>query len=261
VVTRDPAEGLSVDGVIVTGVAAERVPGVYRAAVADCTGRLPAVFGARLHSVYLYGSVATGQARPPESDLDLVAVWRSEVIPDEAGVVSGELSVRYAGLVREVSLASATLAQVLAADRAGLGMRCFLRHYCLCLTGTDLRATLPPCRPSRAVADGFNDDPAALVQRWRALLAAARTPTEIAAVARAAARKLLVVAATLESVEHGGWTTDRATAAALLTTHHPEWTRTAERALAWSTNPGLPTTDQVHQLLRLGDWLATRPTA
>jgi hypothetical protein len=258
-VTRDPAEGLSADGVIVTGAAADRVPGVYRPAVADCTGALSAAFGARLHSVYLYGSVATGQARPPQSDLDLAAVWTSEVVPGEVAGVIGELSVRHAGLVREVSLASSTLAQVLAADRGGLGMRCFLRHYCLWLAGTDLRATLPPCRPSRAVADGFNDDPGALVRGWRSRLAAAQTPTEVAAVARAAARKLLLVSATLESVEHGGWTTDRATAAALLAAHHPEWTLVAERAVRWCTDPGRPQTEDVRQLLRLGDWLAARP--
>jgi uncharacterized protein len=245
--------------VIVTGVAAESVPRAYRLAVADCTGTLSTVFGARLHSVYLYGSVATGQARPPGSDLDLAVVWRSDVAAGEVAAVAGELSVRHAALVREVSLAPSTLAQVRADDCAGLGMRCFLRHYCVWLAGTDLRPTLPPCRPTRAVADGFNDDVGNLTRRWRSELAAARTTTEVAALARRAARKLLLVTATLESVEHGGWTTDRATGAALLATHHPEWTVIAERALSWCTDPGLPRADDVHQLLQLGDWLATRP--
>lgn len=258
-VTRDPAEGVGADGAIVTGAAVDRVPAAYRPVVADCTDVLSTVFGDRLHSVYLYGSVATGQARPPGSDLDVTAVWTSDVDPGEVASVAAGLSARHAALVREVSVGSSTLAQVLADDRDGFGMRCFLRHYCVCLAGTDLRPTLPPCRPSRAVADAFNDDPPVLVRRWRSELAAARTPAEVAAVARAAARKLLVVTATLESVEHGGWTTDRTTGAALLAAHHPEWTVIARLALGWCTDPGQPAARDVAQLLDLGDWLAARP--
>jgi hypothetical protein len=257
-VTRDPAEGVSPEGVIVTGAAAERVPAVYRPVVADCVDLLMSLFGDRLHSLYLYGSVATGQARPPGSDLDLVPVWLSDPEPG-AVAAAAQLSARHAALVREVSLASCTLAEVLAETRDGLGMRCFLRHYCVWLAGVDLRPSLLPCRPSRAVADGFNDDVAALVRRWRSDVDAASTTAEVAAVARAAARKLLLVAATLESAEHGGWTTDRATGAALLAAYHPEWTAVAERALSWCADPDQPRTDEVRQLLNLGDWLATRP--
>lgn len=150
---RDPAEGVTADGLIRTGAPADRVPAAYRPVVVDCTARLVEAFGGRLHGLYLYGSVATGQARPPGSDLDLLPVWASEV---DAG--------------------------------------------------------------------------------------------EVAA-----------VAATLESAEHGGWTTDRATGAALLAEHHPEWTDTARQALRWITEVGEPDEVDVRRLLDLGDWLATRP--
>ncbi|MGH3430073.1 MAG: hypothetical protein ACRDQZ_21310, partial [Mycobacteriales bacterium] len=96
-------------------------------------------------------------------------------------------------------------------------------------------------------------------QQWRSELDAAQTTAEVAAVARAAARKLLLVAATLESAEHGGWTTDRLTAATLLATHHPRWTAVANLAVGWCTDPGEPGAETVRQLLDLGDWLAARP--
>jgi uncharacterized protein len=260
--TRDADEGLDADGVIVTGAAVGRIAAVYRPVVADCAGVLREVFGGQLHSLYIYGSVATGQARPPDSDLDLAPVWVSAVPAADVRPVAADLSARHVGVVREVSLACSTRAEVLADSREGLGMRCFLRHYCVCLTGVDLRPSLPPCAPSRAVADGLNDDVGALVRRWRSELHAARTPDQVAAVARAAARKLLLVTATLESVEHGGWTTDRATGAALLTEHHPQWTAVAGLALSWCAGPpGPPGPDaqDVRRLLDLGDWLATRP--
>lgn len=257
--TRDPAEGVNADGVIVTGAAPERIPAGYRPVLTDCTNLLGKVFGDRLHSLYVYGSVATGQARPPRSDLDLMAVWSSETAADEAAAAATELSARHAALVREVALASSTLVEVLADDRDGLGLRCFLRHYCVWLAGSDLRPSLRPCTPSRAVADGFNDDVRALVKRWRADLDAAHTTAAVAAVARTAARKLLLVTATLESAGHGGWTTDRATGADLLATHHPEWAYTARLAVGWCTDPGAPAARDVRRLLELGDWLAARP--
>lgn len=257
--TRDPAEGVDADGHIVTGVAREHIPSGYRPAVADCAARLHEMFGARLHSLYLYGSVATGQARPPGSDLDLLAVWADGVGPADLAGAEAELSERHAGLVREVGIASAALTEVFADDRDGLGWRCFLRHCCVWLAGADLRPALPACRPTRAVADALNDDVGALVVAWRAGLGAARTPGDVAMIARAAARKLLLVAATLESVEHGGWTTDRAAGAALLAIHHPKWAQVSEQALDWCSDPDRPTIDDVNRLLDLGDWLATRP--
>jgi hypothetical protein len=257
-VTKDPDEGVGADGLIVTGAAPDRVPAVYWPVLSDCTVLLGQRFGDRLHSLYLYGSVATGQAQPPQSDLDLVAVWWSDT-PDEVATAAADLSARHAALVRDVGLGSTTLAEMFADGRDGLGARCFLRHYCVWLAGSDLRPSLPPCAPSRAVADGFNGDVRTLVQRWWTELDAAHTPADAAAVARTAARKLLLVAATLESAEHGGWTTDRATGAELLAAHHPERTDIARLAVDWSTAPGTPAPQDIHQLLDLGDWLAARP--
>lgn len=257
--TRDPVEGVDGDGVIVTGASVDRVPAVYLPVVEDCTAVLTEMFGGWLHSLYLYGSVATGQARPPESDVDLIPVWVGSVAPEGVADVAAVLSRRHRGLVREVGLAPATLAEVRSDGRDGLGLRCFLRHYCVCLAGMDLRPSLPACRGSRAVAEGFNDDVPTLVRGWRSELEAARTPSEVAVVARAAARKLLLVAATLESAEHGGWTTDRQTGATMLAAHHPEWASTARLAVDWCAHPDRPTADDVHRLLELGDWLAGRP--
>ena len=257
--TRDPAEGVDGDGVIVTGVSVDRVPAAYRPVVEDCVAVLTETFDGQLHGLYLYGSVATGQARPPESDVDLIPVWVGSVAPEGVADVAAALSRRHRGLVREVGLAAATLAEVRSDGRDGFGLRCFLRHYCVCLAGTDLRPSLPACRASRAVADGFNDDVPALVRRWRSTLEAARTAEEVAVVARSAARKLLLVAATLESAEHGGWTTDRRTGAALLAAHHPQWAGTARQAVDWCAHPGRPAAGDVRRLLDLGDWLARRP--
>jgi len=238
-VTRDPAEGVDADGYLVTGAALVNIPPAYRPVVDDCVAALTAF--PELDGLYLYGSVATGRARPPDSDLDLLALWTSTV---DVSATVATLSARHAAVVREVGLAEAGVESL--ADEAD---RCFLKHYCVPLAGRDRRADLPRCRPSRRLALGFAGDLPVLL---RSIADTAPTP-EVAA--RRAARRLLLGVATIESASHGTWTTDRATGAALLSRHHPEWTDVAGRALAMSAGaPG-----DVADLLTLADWLVHHP--
>ncbi len=245
--TRDPAEGVDADGYLVTGASVDRIPPAYEPVIADCVAALTAY--PELDGLYLYGSVATGQARPPHSDLDLLALWTSTV--DVSGVVAA-VSARHRAVIREVGLAEARVDSL--GDEAD---RCFLKHYCVPLAGRDRRPELPRCRPSRALADGFNDDLATVVRTLRSTVDNAPTPAARLAAARRAARRLLLATATIESVSHATWSTDRGTGAALLARHHPEWTDVAARALEWSAGRGPD--DGVQRLLELGDWLVRHP--
>ena len=245
--TRDPAEGVDADGYLVTGAALGNVPLVYKPVIDDCVATLTAF--PELDGLYLYGSVATGQARAPGSDLDLLALWTSTV--DASAAVAG-LSARHAAVVREVGLAQASVDSLTAAAD-----RCFLKHYCVPLAGRDRRVDLPRCRPSRALADGFNDDLPALVRRLRSAVDSAATPADRLVAIRKAARRLLLAVATIESVSHGTWSTDRDQGAALLARHHPQWTGVASRALTWSAGGG--TGDGWAELFTLGEWLTHHP--
>ena len=249
--TRDPAEGVS-GGYLVTGADPAHIPAVYQPVLADCVATVTTAFGDHLDGLYLYGSVATGQARPPDSDVDLLALWTSTVDTDEVAAVAAALSTRHSAVVREVALAQAMLESLHGdADQA------FVKHYCVPLTGRDRRPDLPRFRPSRALADGFNDDLPTVVHRLRSTVESARTPAERLVATRRAARRLLLAAATIESVSHATWSTDRGTGAALLARHHPQWTDVAARALEWSAGRG--SADGAEELLALGDWLTRHP--
>jgi hypothetical protein len=119
-VTRDPDEGLDAAGLLSTGVALDRLRPAYAPVVSDCTAEVRRALGDRLHGLYLYGSVATGQARLPTSDLDLLAVSLS---PVDLVVLEADLSARHADAVREVGISRVTLAEVWADDADGLGLR------------------------------------------------------------------------------------------------------------------------------------------
>jgi hypothetical protein len=244
-VTRDPAEGVDADGFLVTGADVAHILPVYRLVLDDCVATLTAAFGSRLDGLYLYGSVATGQA-------DLLALWTSTVDSGEVAAVASTLSARHGALVREVAVAEATPESIRSeADQA------FLKHYCVPLSGRDIRPGLPRFRPSRSLADGFNDDLPAVVHRLRSTVDSAPDPAARLAATRKAARRLLLATATVESVSHATWSTDRGTGAALLAQHHPQWTDVAVRALDWSAGRG--SAEGVEELLAMGDWLVGHP--
>ncbi|HEY9354247.1 MAG TPA: nucleotidyltransferase domain-containing protein, partial [Nocardioides sp.] len=65
----DPREGVTPDGLIVTGARRDRVPSAYEPVLAYVLGRVaPEV------SVHVYGSVANGTASVPGSDVDLLTI-------------------------------------------------------------------------------------------------------------------------------------------------------------------------------------------
>lgn len=69
---RDPREGLNSDGTIRTGVSLARVPGSFEPIVSAAVDEFEKM-AEESSTMLLYGSVATGVARPGQSDIDLVA--------------------------------------------------------------------------------------------------------------------------------------------------------------------------------------------
>jgi uncharacterized protein len=255
-VVRDPLEGVTDAGTIVTGADAARVPTAYTTLLREAVETLTRALGGAAHSIYLYGSVATGQARPPRSDLDLVVVLDRR-LPDAVRRVADDLSARHRHLVREVGIGSVDLETLGRQDLVGDAERCFLKHYTVHLAGPDLRDAYPLCEPTARLAAGFNGDLHAVLDHVRPRLTQERDVQERAALARKASRKILLAAATLLSVRDGGWSTDRGTAVELIGRHAPQFEAMAADALTWSEQ-GAPTDPArvIDMVDRLGGWLA-----
>jgi uncharacterized protein len=255
-VVRDPRERVDDDGVIVTGVDADRVPALYDETLDDAVATLSRALGDALHSVYLYGSVATGQASAPSSDVDLVAVLRHPA-PDVVAAAAAALSDRHRHLAREVGIGSVDLATLQRRDRIGHAERCFLKHYTVHLAGPDLRTTYPRCRATPQLAAGFNGDLRVVLDGVRTRLLEVDDELQRGTLAASACRKLLMAAATLLSVREGGWTTDRDAAVELVARHAPAVAALAEDARRWCDQPQpVGAADVIEIIDRLGGWLA-----
>jgi uncharacterized protein len=254
-VVRDPREGVDPDGVIVTGAAADRVPARYAEALDDAVATLSVELGDVLHSIYLYGSVATGEARPPRSDLDLIVVLEQPA-PEAVARAAAALSERHRQLAREVGIGSVGLATLQRRDRIGHAERCFLAHYTVHLAGPDLRVTSPPCRATPGLAAGFNGDLGLVLDRLRVALLEEDDEVARGRLAVRACRKVLMSAATLLSVREGGWSTDRGAAVDLVTRHAPALAPLAAAARRWCDEPQPGGTAEVIEIVdRLGGWL------
>jgi hypothetical protein len=232
-VAADPEEGLDADGFITTGVHIANVRAPYDAVLSDVRNTIGTVLGSKLHGLYLYGSVATGQAMPPTADLDLSAIVTSSGVIEDCRYLGEELSARHRLTVRDVGISTGLLEDVLARNDAGRAERCFLKHYCVSVAGVDLRPQLLKCRPDRALAREFIGELEPRLKGFAERLDAAVTPADVEAVAVLVGRRLLMAAAVLYSIPNHTWTTARTAGARMIAQHHPAYARYAARALAW----------------------------
>ncbi|MFG2130645.1 nucleotidyltransferase domain-containing protein [Streptomyces sp. NPDC048751] len=250
--------GLDSEGYIAREGSVARVPAPFRPVVATVRVRLADVFGARMHSAYLYGSIPRGTARVGRSDLDLlIAVHEEptdadradaralvEAVDEEFPQVDGGGALLF-GRVRLLS----------DLEKHDLGW--FVACLCTPLLGEDLAAFLPRYRPDSLLARETNGDLALYLPRWRERIAAAEDSEEARRpLVRFMSRHLVRTAFTLVMPRWNGWTSDLREMADAFATYYPA---RAEQLRAAAVRGYEPTGDA--DVLRsyvddLGPWLA-----
>ncbi|TQE17051.1 nucleotidyltransferase domain-containing protein [Streptomyces ipomoeae] len=200
-----------------------RVPAAFRAVVAAARDQVLHLFGARLHSAYLYGSIPRGTARPGRSDLDLLVVLREE--PTEAD--RAEVRALDEALDKEfpqIDGAGTLLVsrgQVLSeAERYDLGW--FLACLCTPLLGEDLAEDLPRYRPDSLLARETNGDLALHLPRWRERIDEAASDDVRRSLVRGCSRRLVRTGFTLVMPRWNGWTSDLHEMAEVFGRYYPE---------------------------------------
>ncbi len=242
---RDPLEGVSPDGTITTGADRGRVPADFEPVLRSLLELLERPASSDRVSLYLYGSVATGQAVPGRSDVDVFTVG---LPPARRRQVSGLLTARYADRCRGVEVGGGEPQDWAGDSDQAYGNRVFLRHYCVHLSGPDLRAGLPRYPADARAARGFNGDLARHAERWRAAL---RSGGEASGLGRRMARKTLLALAGVVSVHDRTWTTDRGWAAQRWGEVVPAMAADLAELLTGAEAELVPTTEQVDR------WLVT----
>lgn len=156
------------------------------------TAGLPRQFPALIHSIYLYGSVARGEALPGVSDLDITLLLNkpadSEALQRlEAWRQAFQLEQR---IVSKVDFDIGSVDEALAPEHHD-SWGFWLKHHCRCLWGEDLSAAFPLFQPDRRIALAVNADLPRVLARYREQLLQARTVSDERRLKREAARKLI----------------------------------------------------------------------
>jgi predicted nucleotidyltransferase len=210
----------------------------YQGLPEAAVGLLAKEFGARLHSAYLYGSVARGNAVPGRSDLDLLAVLAAAPVDQDrarAGRVERALVERFPVLFGAgVGL---THLQEVRSPAQRYGLQVFLRELAVCIYGEDLRPSLPRTKPSAAVAAGFHDDTHAVLARARETLRTSTDPEAVRRASRMASRRMVQAAFAVVMAREGVWATVLEEQAAAVGAVFPQWAEAARRAAEQGRRP------------------------
>lgn len=151
--------GLDQNGFIVSDAKIEKICDTFLPCIQDSIESLKELFGPQLHSVYLYGSVARGDAIIPQSDLDLIAMFKGSLDSGrvaELKKLSKALSNKYTDIVREVGIAIAYYDVTL--DPANYYENAFIRELSVCVYGEDLGTLFGPYKLTKEIAIRFNGD-------------------------------------------------------------------------------------------------------
>ncbi|MFK4100841.1 nucleotidyltransferase [Streptomyces sp. NPDC019531] len=254
-------KGLDAQGYIEREGSLGRIPHPFRPVVVTARDRVLDLFGPRLHSAYLYGSIPRGTARVGRSDLDLLLALLDEPTDaDREGVRAlGEaLDKEFPQIDGVGTLLYSRDLLLSELERHDLGW--FVACLCTPLLGDDLAEYLPRYRPDSLLARETNGDLALLLPRWRERIEAADSDEARRPLVRFMSRHLVRTAFTLVMPRWNGWTSDLAEMAEIFGAYYPE---RADQLRAAAVLGHTPTTAPA--VLRtyiddLGPWLANEYT-
>lgn len=242
---KDPDEGLTADGMIKTGVKRNRVPLIFEPIVQETIQKIKAIQN-RLSlnnvSLYLYGSVATGMAVSPQSDVDFLTIGIDQNFAKD---IAHDLSAQFSSICRGAEIAPVHYDHVHAESEEAYGLHVFLRHYCIYLYGQDV-VDLKRSFPGDAkAARGFNGDIKNHYNQW----CSEKSQINSEMLGRRIARKTLLAVAGLVSVHDHIWTTDRKYGASRWGQINLQHQKSLEKLAAWSEGTKIASISEINEVL------------
>ncbi|MEV1062592.1 nucleotidyltransferase domain-containing protein [Streptomyces sp. NPDC050263] len=257
-----PLRGLDAQGHIAREGSLARVPHAYRPVVAAARDRLADVFGTRLHSAYLYGSIPRGTARVGRSDLDLLAVLREEPTDTDradARALDEALDQEFPQIDGGGTLLVGHACVLSELERHDLGW--FVACLCTPLLGEDLAEHLPRYRPDSLLARETNGDLDLFLPRWRGRVASAEDSEEaLRPLVRFMSRHLVRTAFTLVMPRWNGWTSDLHEMAEAFGGYYPQRAEQLRAAAVLGYAPKGDRAVLTSYVDDLGPWLAQEYT-
>lgn len=248
--------GIDADGFILT-VADTPVQREYQPLLTEvCASLSQEDLG--LDGIYLYGSVARGDATAGVSDLDLTLILREPATTDllaQLEDVRCALEQRHPHITK-IDFDIGHRAQVLAAEnRNSWGF--WLKHQCRCVWGEDLSVRFERFRPSRDIALAVNGDFHAVLSTYLTRIACADTEMQRLRLQREASRKLIRSTHVLRSKEASTWPQTLEEHVAMFVRGYPQRVTHIAFFLFEARNPGATMENFTTRLRAFLDWMAS----
>ncbi|XVJ50336.1 nucleotidyltransferase domain-containing protein (plasmid) [Pseudomonas sp. UBT] len=178
--------------------------------------------GLGLEAIFVYGSVARGDARPGDSDLDLTLVTRDQPgaqVLESLEALRQVLEQRHP-VVSKIDFDLGYRADVLVPENTNK-WGFWLKHHCRCVWGDDLSLHFERFRPSREIARALNADFEHALSAYLTRITQAGTEPERLRLQREAARRLIRATHTLRADDALGWPHTLEEHVALFVQHYP----------------------------------------
>ena len=246
--------GLDPNGFIISDVSTDKIDDIFIPCIRESINSLKNLFPQQLHSVYVYGSVARGDAVAIKSDLDLIAMFKSKLGSDKLDdlkTLAGELSVKHHFLVREVGIAAAYYDYTV--DPINYYENAFIKELSVCVYGEDLGERFGPYKLTPEIAIRFNGDIRESLARTLNRLETA-SDKDFKTFSQNFARKLIRTYYSMVMVRSQIWTTRLHEQSEVFIHHFPDKEPIIRTLLNWIDEP--PTDrEKVYGLFRCeGDW-------
>ncbi|PYZ93926.1 hypothetical protein CR194_09180 [Salipaludibacillus keqinensis] len=229
--------GLDRNGFIVSDVSKDKINNVYLPCIQDSVESLRNLFHSQLHSVYVYGSVARGEAVAMKSDLDLITMFNGKLNSinlAELQKLAGELSKKYRCLVRDVGIAVAYYDYTV--DPSNYYESAFLKELCVCVYGEDLGSRFGPYKLTSEIAIRFNGDICEVLTRTLNRLEKASNK-EFKTISQNFARKLIRTYYSMVMARSQIWSTRLQEQSEVIIHHFPDKEFIIQTLLNWVDDP------------------------
>lgn len=151
--------GVDADGYILNPTSVDKINIVYQEFLSQVIEILKKCAGAKLHSVYIYGSVGRGEAVLGSSDIDVSVVLTSPFTPQEMKLLNQESKKIRSNnpVVSKVDYDIGLVADVFEKN-SQYYWGFWLKHVCTCVYGEDLSFYFPKMKPNIHICRALNKD-------------------------------------------------------------------------------------------------------
>jgi uncharacterized protein len=254
---KDSRSNLDSKGYIKREVSVNKIKKQFKASFNHTKKEILDKFKLKIHSIYAYGSVLTGKAKSPASDLDILIVLKrkpNERLTNELKNLENQLTKKHIKKYREVGFVVTYKSEVLR-SKESFGWTFFIRIICDKISGDNLFGTKTKYKPSKKLALQLHSDVEQDINIAILKIREEKNSKQVKLQQRSILKKIIRTAFSIVMEKEQEWTTDLDYMSEIFIKHYPNKKEEMQKALSWSKKPGADEKETIKFLNIFGKWV------